>query len=71
MTSPLSFFGVVNETYLPPNTVVALIWTSTFSGITPLGPMYCGYTSKVNFAAGLPSRWTSSMSPTRPTWTPL
>ncbi|GAB4952202.1 hypothetical protein MAHJHV48_25990 [Mycobacterium avium subsp. hominissuis] len=60
--------GVVNDTYLPPNTVVALISAFTFDGISL---RYRGYTSKVNFAAGFPSRTVSEIVPTRPISTPL
>src|SRR5690242_8801227 len=60
--------GVVNDTYLPPNTVVALISALTFDGISF---KYRGYTSRMNFAAGLPSRTVSEIDPTRPISTPL
>src|SRR5215472_6915470 len=43
------FCGVVNDTYLPPNTVVALMSAFTLDGIRW---RYLGYTSKVNLAAG-------------------
>src|SRR5271166_3354754 len=49
------FFGVVNDTYLLPNTVVALISASTLAGISL---MYFGLTSRANRATGLPSSWT-------------
>src|SRR6516162_8783662 len=62
------FCGVVNDTYLPPNTVVALISALTLDGISG---RYLGYTSKVNWAAGLPSRWISEILATRPISTPL
>jgi len=62
------FSGVVKDTYLPPNTVVALISALTFAGIRE---RYFGYTSKVNLAAGLPSRAVSEMLATRPISTPL
>ncbi|CAM3283512.1 hypothetical protein MYCO108962_12255 [Mycobacterium colombiense] len=60
--------GVVNDTYLPPNTVVALMSALTFDGISL---RYRGYTSRVNLAAGLPSRTVSAIDPTRPISTPL
>ncbi|CAM3268664.1 hypothetical protein MYCO108962_10980 [Mycobacterium colombiense] len=60
--------GDVNDTYLPPNTVVALISAFTFDGISL---RYRGYTSNVNFAAGFPSRTVSAIDPTRPISTPL
>ena len=50
--------GVVSDTYLPPNTVVALISAFTLAGISD---RYLGYTSRANFAAGLPSRLISEM----------
>ncbi len=60
--------GEVNETYLLPNTVVALICASTFAGISL---MYLGSTSSVNFAFGTPPWLTSWMLATRPISTPL
>ena len=60
--------GVVSDTYLPPNTVVALISAVTLAGISD---RYLGYTSKTNLAAGLPSRLVSEMVATRPISTPL
>jgi hypothetical protein len=69
MLCPLASLGVVSETYLPPKTVVALIWALTFCGISA---RYCGYTSKLNLAAGLPSGPViGEMVPTRPISTPL
>ena len=60
--------GELNDTYLPPNTVVDLIEATTLTGISG---RYCGDTSKVNFATGLPSRSVSLMLATWPIPTPL
>ena len=68
MRCGVGFFGEVNDTYLLPNTVVALILASTLAGISL---MYFGFTSKTNLAAGMPSRWISEMLATRPISTPL
>src|SRR5581483_8124591 len=64
----VGFLGVVNDTYLLPNTVVAWMLASTFFGISL---MYFGSTSSVNFAFDSPSTLTSSILPTLPISTPL
>ena len=68
MRCGVGFFGEVNDTYLLPNTVVALILASTLAGIRL---MYFGFTSMANLAAGMPSRSISEMLATRPISTPL
>ena len=60
--------GVVRDTYLSPKTVVARMSASTLAGINGT---YFGFTLSSNLAAGLPSRSTSEMVPTRPISTPL
>jgi hypothetical protein len=62
------FFGAVNDIYLLPNTVVAVMLGCTLAG-TSL--MYFGSNSNTSLAAGLPSRSISEMLPTRPISTPL
>ena len=60
--------GDVNEMYLLPNTVVALILASTLAGSRL---MYLGSTSSVIFAFGVSPTETSSTLATRPISTPL
>jgi len=60
--------GDENDTYLLPNTVVALMSATTFCGIRW---RYFGSTSRVIFAFGSPPTLTSSTLPTRPISTPL
>src|SRR5271166_1295880 len=64
----VGFLGVVNATYLLPNTVLAETLASTFAGING---MYFGSTSNVIVAVGCPSCWVSSTLETRPIATPL
>ncbi len=61
-------FGELKDTYLLPNTVVALISAATFAGICG---MYLGKMSRTNWAAGMPSRVISEIVDTRPICTPL
>src|ERR1700687_5651528 len=60
--------GVENDTYLLPNTVVALISAFTLAGINLT---YLGSTSNVSFALGTSPTLTSLTLPTRPISTPL
>ena len=61
-------FGVVKETYLLPNTVVAVMSAWTLRGIRS---RYSGLTSRMILARGSSSTVTCSTCPTRPICTPL
>ena len=61
-------FGEVNEMYLLPNTVVALMSALTFFGISL---MYLGSTSRTILACGSPPTSTALTVATRPISTPL
>ncbi len=64
----VGFFGLVNETYLLPNTVLALICASTLAGIRSTKR---GWTSRSSWAICLPSRLRAETALTRPISTPL
>ena len=68
MRCSVGFSGDENDTYLLPNTVVALISASTFRGIRS---MYFGFTSSLISACGSSPTVTDSIWETLPISTPL